>query len=139
MRRDRDKTWLKISVKTETRPRVSVSFFTRLRREPSFNEENDWILAFLFLKITHPNQDKMRLSKIEANETRPRWDCLKFFQTVSSRSSFLLSLFGLVLIWMCSFKNKWSQYSIIFFIKRWFSSWSRKKRHQDPQSRLCLA
>ena len=51
-------------------PGVSVSFSTRPRQEPSFNEENDWILALLYLKITNPDQDetKTRLSKIEANE-----------------------------------------------------------------------
>ena len=80
-RRDRDFTWLRISGETETRPRVSVSFSTRPRREPSFNEEKDWILALLFLKTTHTDQDetKTRLNKIEANETRPRRDCLKIF------------------------------------------------------------
>ena len=79
--RDETETWLRISGETEMRPNVSVSFSTRLRREPSFNEENDWILALLYLKTTNPDQDETetRLSKIEANETRPRRDCLKIF------------------------------------------------------------
>ena len=58
-----------------------VSFSMRPRQEPSFNEENDLILALLYLKTTNPNQDETetRLSKIEANETRPRRDYLKNF------------------------------------------------------------
>ena len=38
-------------------------------------------MALLFFKTTHPDQDETetRLSKIEANETRPRQDCLKNF------------------------------------------------------------
>ena len=40
-RRDQDKTELEMLGETETRQRVSVSFFMRLRREPTFNEEID--------------------------------------------------------------------------------------------------
>ena len=40
-RRDQDEMRLKILRETKTRPRVSVSFSTGPRREPSFNEEND--------------------------------------------------------------------------------------------------
>ena len=42
-----------------------MSFSTRPRREPSFNEENDLILALLYLKTTNPDQDetKTRLSE----------------------------------------------------------------------------
>ena len=78
-RRDWDETVSFIYVRDETRPRETVSFFTRPRQEPSFNVENDWIFALLYLKTTNPDQDKTeaRLSKIEVNETRPRQDCLK--------------------------------------------------------------
>ena len=34
-----NETSLEILGETETRPRVSVSFFTRTRQEPTFNEE----------------------------------------------------------------------------------------------------
>ena len=57
----------------QARPRVLVSFSTRPRRQPSFNEEN-YIELWLhyFFKTTHPDQaeTETRLGKIEANETR---------------------------------------------------------------------
>ena len=72
---------LKISGETETRPSVSVYFFTRPRRDPNSDEENDWIFAICFLKTAHPYEDETetKLSKIEANKTRQRQDCLKNF------------------------------------------------------------
>ena len=64
-----------------------MSFSRRPRREPSFNEENDLILALLYLKTTNPDQDKTetRLSKIEANKMRPKRDYLKNFHTRQDR------------------------------------------------------
>ena len=44
--------------KTTTRPRVSVSFFMRLRREPTFNKEIDLLFDFISLKTTHPGEDE---------------------------------------------------------------------------------
>ena len=56
-------------------------FFTRPRREPTFNEEIDQIFGLISLKTTHLGQDETetRLNKIEANEMRPRQDYLKVF------------------------------------------------------------
>ena len=92
-RGDRDKTvsFFNVRDKTETSldsPRVSVSFSTRPRQEPSFNEENDWILVLLYLKTTNQDQDETetRLSKIKANETRPRQKCLKNFHSRRDRN-----------------------------------------------------
>ena len=76
MKQDRNETWFKILGKTEARPRVLVSFFARPRWEPSFNEENDWILASFVFKTTHPDQDKTKQTE---QKWRPRWDCLKKF------------------------------------------------------------
>ena len=90
-----DETRLKILATTETRPRVSVSFYSRPRREPSFNVENDWILALLFFKNTHPDQDetewnwskqdktRTKMSQNLSSETRSRWD--KFHNFVRHR------------------------------------------------------
>ena len=51
-----------------------MSFFTRPRREPTFNEEIDLLFVFISLKTTHPGKDEtgMRLSKMEANENKKR-------------------------------------------------------------------
>ena len=58
-----------------------MSFFTRPRRELTYNEEKDLLFGFISWKSTHPGKDEteMRLSKMEANEARPRRDCLKIF------------------------------------------------------------
>ena len=49
---------------------------------------------YCFLKTTHPDQDETetRLSKIEANETRPRWDCLKIFHPRRHRDETTLKI-----------------------------------------------
>ena len=83
----RDKTKTSLNSEFQARLWVSVSFSTRPRQEPSFNEENGWILALLFFKTTLPDQfeTETRVSKIEANKMRPRQDCLKNFHPRQDR------------------------------------------------------
>ena len=59
----------------------------RPRREQTFNKKKTVNLAKFCLKNTHPDQNETetRLSKIEANETRPRQDCLKNFHSRQDR------------------------------------------------------
>ena len=61
--------------------KVKESFFTRPRREPTFNEEKDFIFELILLKTNNLDQDETetRLSEIEAHETRPGRDCPKIF------------------------------------------------------------
>ena len=58
-----------------------MSFFTRPKREPTFNEEKYCTFSLIQLKTTHPDKDKtqMRLSRIEAIEIRPGQYCPKTF------------------------------------------------------------
>ena len=67
-RRDLTQNFGRDRGETETRPRVLVSFFTRLRREPTFNEKKIQYIT------THPVQDetKMRLREIEETEMTQR-------------------------------------------------------------------
>ena len=53
----------------------------RPRQEQTFNKKKTVNLAKFCLKNTHPDQNETetRLSKIEANETRPRQNCPKNF------------------------------------------------------------
>ena len=56
-------------------------FFTRPRREPTFNEEIYSLFGSFLLKTTHPDQDKTetRLSENKTNEMRPGRDYPKNF------------------------------------------------------------
>ena len=80
----RDETKTRLDSKFELRPRQdweSLCLFLRDRDENHLLMKKmieHW-LNFLF-KPTHPDQDETRLSKIQANKTRPRQDCLKHFQ-----------------------------------------------------------
>ena len=48
-------------------------FFYQTKTRTNFAEEKHCFFGLILLKITHPDQDniKMRLIKSEANETRP--------------------------------------------------------------------